>query len=81
MMIFYPTQLQMILVVLLTLCVLGWMGDDQLQDEAKTAEVMAEIAGSQTARHTAHISPIDQLERDGRSMTGYDQIKLATAKP
>ena len=81
-MIYYPTKLQILLAIVATLLVLGWMGDDQLQDEAKTAEVMAEISRSQAARHTAHISPIDQLKREGRSMTGYDQIKLATvAKP
>jgi hypothetical protein len=65
-------------ILLCIFAVLSWMGSDQLQDEAKTAEVMAEISNSPMVKYQNHPSELLQIEGEGRYTALTEQIALNT---
>lgn len=73
---FYPTRIETILTIALIMIALSWMGGDQLRDQKKTAEVMASTQPQQIANNAQaeHQRQLTEIDKQGRSMTGYDQI-------
>jgi len=78
----YPTRLEVIISILLIMIALSFMGMDQINDEAKTAEVMASITPSTPAHdpQAEHHRQLAELDKQGRYMTSYDRIALNTAR-
>ena len=75
-----PTRLETLIAGLIVLGFLSYAGLDQLNDQIKTAEVMASMQ-SQPAHNAQeeHSRQLAQLDQQGRYMTGYDQIATNSA--
>ena len=67
----YPSRLDIILAIIVTLSTLSWMGADQISDEKKTAEVKSSIDAQQKERLRQQLA---KLERQGKTMTSYDKV-------
>lgn len=71
-----PTKLETIIVIIAIIGLLSWMSEDELNDQLKTAEVVASInplppAKDPQIEHKRHLA---ELDKQGRYMTSFDQI-------
>ena len=68
---YYPTRLDILAAMIVTLAALSWAGCDEQQDAIKTAEVIADIQASNTKE--------DQVQpRQNRDTANYDRIASNT---
>lgn len=72
---FYATRLEVILVAIILIAAMSWMGNDQLNDQIKTAEVVDSITTTpQIDPQAEHRRQLAEIDNQGRYMTSYDQV-------
>jgi hypothetical protein len=77
---YYPNRLEVIIAVLAMVGLLSWMGNDQMIDEAKTAEVIASYDAQARRDQQEHLRQLAELERKAKYMTSYDKLEQVAAK-
>lgn len=71
---YYPTRLEVLIVVLALIGILSWMGSDQIADEAKTAEVINSYDAQAMHEQQEQVRLLAELDRKAKYMTSYDKI-------
>lgn len=77
---FYPTHIEIVVAIIALVGILSWMGDDQINDEKKTAAVVASIDAQTKRDQQEHLRALAELEQRGKYMTSYDKLQQVAVK-
>lgn len=83
-----PSLKEITCCLIFILATLSWCSYDEMQDEIKTAQVMADAKAQARAEHSAQkraerlrLAQLNELDKTGQYMTSYDHIAQAGARP